>query len=408
MPNLCLSPTADENTAPNCKGPQTNVQREERGWSCPYCSIFTQQSDRRNDHLKQITKLINRTRMGGHKSLRDGNKFVTTGLLQTKTCEFVEGMLINLFDDCTAGGRPGKFALMVCGSLGRREATLFSDIDCFLIIEDEDTRDFYYNAAVKMSTALTTLGGDFTGFKFCRGGLNPYYVLGTADQIIDQITRLDDTHMNGVYKARFIYGSQRVADDWFNKVQNRELGQSDRKLALAELANCLRKKNIDWVDEGWKPATPQDALLDIKLQLYRPVQIVVEALGQYYGIESDDNNTRKTVLGLIDNKKMSVEVGNLIFNMMEDIGKLRAYSHVRAGKEFEIIKQRSLTTMDRTPDGQRDLFEELEVATRTTTEMVRANIERINRFWNLVEAFYREKTKKHSLTHANPFKTKRP
>ena len=61
------------------------------------------------------------------------------------------------------------FALCMAGSGGRIEACPYSDIDAFILGRPQGGRETFIDASKRVSSILTTMGGQGVGFQFCSG-----------------------------------------------------------------------------------------------------------------------------------------------------------------------------------------------------------------------------------------------
>jgi hypothetical protein len=415
----CVSPPEYKKSgeSPNCHGPQIGAPESTMKWACPFCQairygVETLQA-RNNRRLEEIRDLLARCRPASGSF--DSSRVLTGAGLQRALCDLVEGLLVDLFNDSKSGQAPGHFAFLVCGSLGRREAAAFSDIDALLVLQNDDpeTVKYYKLAAAQMNSRLMFAGGAMTGFRFCPGGLTPMNLLGTSEAIFEYIdARPDDSHLHNALQSRFIFGTKAIAEDFFDKVHLRRQaqGKANPDLAIRNLREILAKKNVSWMDDeqnGWAPPARDPVAVQVKVQFYRPVSMVVEELRRFYGLEP--GGTRDMVIQLIKTGHMSVEVGNFLFNILDDLARVRTVAHAGAGSEFEMIKLRAVKPSDHFPSaGLKEDIDRHPVADRQTVGQVLALVERVNRFWRMVETFVSEKAKRFAVSRTNPFKSKRP
>jgi signal-transduction protein with cAMP-binding, CBS, and nucleotidyltransferase domain len=421
----CVAPDGVKKTseAPACAGPQVGAPNSQLKWSCPFCTAvrdgvvrLDQKNAKRQEAVAELSKM---SRSFGVK-YSDESTHITGAKLQRQICDLIEGTLVDLFNDCLTGVPPARHAMMVCGSLARREASAFSDIDAVLVLEDDDPGVIrYYTSVVsQMKLRLTFAGGYRTGFAFCPGGLHPLNLLGTPDRIFEYIDNNPaDTHLRGAYHTRFIFGAKELGDDYVRLCAARAEGgrKASPKEALKLLQGIVNKKGTYWMEdeqEGWMPPPRDPVAVQVKCQFYRPVTMVIEALAIFYG--APGSSSRERVIALIESGHMSVEVGNFLFNIMDDTAKIRTAAHVKAGKEFEGVKLRATKATDFAGHGTANYrytkadLDEMEVADRASIGIALALVERINRFWKMTETFVSEKSKRFAISRENPFKTKRP
>jgi hypothetical protein len=416
----CIAPDSVRQMAeaPQCAGPQVGGPVERRQWSCPYCSRVrggvVSLSARNTQRVKQVAELSRLARVHGV-TAKDQGVGLTGARLQREICDLVEGTLVDVFNDCLNGKAPTAYAFMVCGSLARREASAFSDIDALLVLPNDDpaTLDFYRLAMKQMGDRLYNADGYITGFRFCPGGLSPDILMGTPDRIFDLIDKDGGAHLRGAYSPRFAFGAKPLAQDYIERCKDRVggTGKADTRTALRLLESYLAKKRTYWMDdeqEGWMPPPRDPVAVQVKCQFYRPVTMVVEALAMYYG--APGSSSRERVISLIKAEHMSVEVGNFIFNILDDMAKIRTEAHVKAGREFEGVRLRATRQLDMKPQwkGVLEDLKEVPMADRASAAIALALTERMGRFWTMTDKFVREKSKKIALSRDNPFKSTRP
>jgi hypothetical protein len=421
----CVAPEGVKRSseAPACAGPQVGVDTYRLKWSCPFCTAVREgvvRLDQKNlARQQQVADLAEMSRTNGV-GYRDESTHVTGARLQRQICDLIEGTLVDLFNDCLTGAPPAHHAMMVCGSLARREASAFSDIDAVLVLSSDEPEviRYYTDVVSQMKLRLTFAGGYHTGFAFCPGGLHPLNLLGTPDRIFEYIDNNSaDTHLRGAYRTRFIFGAKPLGEEYVDRCAVREEGgrRASPRDGLRLLQDIVHKKQTYWMEdeqEGWKPPPRDPVAVQIKAQFYRPVTMVIEALAIYYG--APGSSSRERVLSLIKAGHMSVEVGNFLFNIMDDTAKVRTTAHVKAGKEFEGVKLRATRASDFAGPGtanyryRKEDFDGMQAADRGSVAIALALVERINRFWTMTEKFVDEKGKRFALRRENPFKTKRP
>jgi hypothetical protein len=117
-----------------------------------------------------------------------------------------------------------------------------------------------------------------------------------------------------------------------------------------------------------------DEAVNIKEQLYRPVQLLLRDLSAYFGIQATDG--RMQVLELTKSNAMSASVANFVVNILEDVGKLRVQNHLRANKEndFLVLDKKNARTGD-------------VVANLKDLQQVSACLDRLGRLKTLTERF---------------------
>jgi signal-transduction protein with cAMP-binding, CBS, and nucleotidyltransferase domain len=310
---------------------------------------------------------------------------ITAGKLQREWTKRVEHIYATMYERALRKTFPPAFALCLCGSLARREACPFSDIDSFLLVEkrrDADT-EYFRRVGKEVRDCLLEMGGAVSGFQLCRGGLHPINIIETPEDLLNQLTDVEisdpGSHLLGIRDSpSFMYGKPKL----FQKFQ--DLVSAAKSQDLGGKRNTALKNLQRLVKPGGAFVLPniKDEAVNIKEQLYRPVQLLLRDLSAYFGLQATDGRTQ--VLELTKQNAMSASIANYIVNILEDVGKLRVQNHLRAKKENDFL------VLD-----QKNAHEGDVVATVKDLQQVTACLERLGRLKRLTEKFIDEYASQH-------------
>jgi hypothetical protein len=240
--------------------------------------------------------------------------------------------------------RPPQVALVMCGSIQRKEACPYSDIDCFALVGKTEYVDVVKLAASDVQNQFEVAGTYwecegcriYDGFHFCHGGLSPEQMCATPEGMIDFIDQEAEAngHLLDALGGTFFYGRRSLYDEFAQraKLYRQDMGgKSSRQKALDALKKYLDPENKD------KPyrAKEHAEFTVIKDRLYRPAQQVIKCVAQYYGIS--DVETRNQLQQLKSMGKLSAQVFNFLEAYLNDVAKLRIANHLNWGREYEII-----------------------------------------------------------------------
>lgn len=237
--------------------------------------------------------------------------------------------------------RPPPLALVMCGSIQRKEACPYSDIDCFALVGRNEGVEAVKLAAADVQNQLEIVGTYwesegcriYDGFHFCHGGLSPEKMCATPEGMIDFIDRESEAnaHLLDALGGTFFYGKRSLFAERARSYRD-DLGKkSVRKEALESLRKYLEPENKD------KPYREREnaEFTVIKDRLYRPAQQVIKCVARYFGIS--DVETRTQVHKLKAAGKLSPQVFDFLEANLNGVAKLRIANHIKWGREYEIV-----------------------------------------------------------------------
>ena len=355
-----------------CKGLSSNPD----AYRCGYCKgKYDQIHAKAKSGAVKFTPKVQARRLSV--SMMSDLPGTTAGKLQREWTKRVEHIYATMYERALRKTFPPAFALCLCGSLARREACPYSDIDSFLLVEkrtDKDT-EYFRRVGKEVKQCLLEMGGAVNGFLLCRGGLDPINIIETPEDLLNAITDIEihdsGSHLLGIRdSASFMLGKPKL----FQRFQ--DLITAAKSQDMAGKKNTAIKNLQRLVKSGGAFVLPTlgDEAINIKEQLYRPVQLLLRDLSAYFGIQATDG--RMQVLELTKNNAMSASVANFIVNILEDVGKLRVQNHLRANKEndFLVLDKKNAHTGD-------------VVATLKDIQQVSACLDRLGRLKTLTERF---------------------
>ncbi|MBC8145941.1 MAG: hypothetical protein H7X80_10175, partial [bacterium] len=311
-------------------------------------------------------------------------------------------------------GAQTDFAFLMCGSIARGESSTYSDIDAVMVLDDGASRNRYENVMIKMDELIFRSGLKDTGFRFCQGGLSPLdsinnpALLGTSDYIIqminDQLATGGDgaVHLLGALHTKLIFGDRGLALRYQTACKQRIDMNTARTKAQAtrEIGEfAQRMKN-----GAWKVPTGNEFFIEVKNQLYRPAHMIVHSLAQYYGIKAVSG--REQIRALQEHQHMSLEVGNMLGQLLDVAGQLRMELQLGVGKEHEALKLRPANNTD--PQNDVNDLATQPVATQSQRQKVRDVLPTLRILCGLAEAFAASKRKRGLVARENPFMSDRP
>ena len=388
-----------QTVVPSCNGPLLMLSESNRKAEvfCPTCKRI------RKDHFegqqRQIRRNADRDAFVKDLSQKEG---LTGTSLQKQVTARTEQVIVELFDECAKGRRPADFALMACGSMARREMVAYSDIDAVLVLSNNDSRTMdYFRAVVEtMNTRLLIAGGGDSGFRFCPGGLSPMEFCDTIDPLIERATDPNNgDHVRGALFTRMIYGNE-IWGKTYSKACEKALGLGGRhqKLALQNLRQNLERRNTDW-----KLPAKGALYVDIKSQLYRPVHMIVNEIALYYGVSG--GGTREQILDLQQKGKVSLQMVNILMQVLEDYAKVGTAHQISRGREEHYVRLRDV----RQSDGREaEVFKEIPLAPAFQIKAIEEMTKRVALLWTMTEYFVQEKSKRSFSKKHNPFASKTP
>ena len=236
-----------------------------------------------------------------------------------------------------------EHAVVVTGSLGRRQATPYSDLEFFIVVSNDKLLAPYHLLIDKMwdlSEKITEITKSYTPDVYFRKGSS--FNVMTADGemlpydrprdltaapvgiLFDQIVR------NMIEGGRRISGNGLLYDDLCKHTSQ----FTNRKLALAEYKDWIgyARKDFETAFAGGKRPTGP---IDLKGMILRPLLYTTFCLGRYYSVPG--NGDLAHILLLQSKGKISYPVGHLMKKTLDDAQLIRLKLHTQHGGEFDEV-----------------------------------------------------------------------
>lgn len=327
---LCEAP-GDKFDA-NCEGPDAADGR-------PKCRVCA--------HRGQLS-----ARRGSVANLRAlGN---TGQQLQQAWTDRVETIVENLWNDAVLqAGAPGvNYAFCFAGSLARNEASPYSDLDSFIIVEDDSPAVVQRFIAVceVIKEIFSGAEGNW-GLRFCNI-MSPF-----GDSTNPKAPKLIRTPVNmahlmelppaqieghitaGLQEYKFGFGDHQLFQD-FKTEMDTVLGANCWKRNSRPVLARGKRVGLEVIQDvvrnpKFQPPNKTDATFHVKEQFYRPPQFIAKGLAWYYGI--DRVSTSDQLAGLVQAGHMSNTVANNFRVVMDVMAKLRFKLHLDREGEKDFV-----------------------------------------------------------------------
>ncbi|MDI1243585.1 MAG: DUF294 nucleotidyltransferase-like domain-containing protein [bacterium] len=236
-----------------------------------------------------------------------------------------------------------EHAVVVTGSLGRRQATPYSDLEFFIVVSDDKLLAPYHILIDKMwdlSKQITEITNSYTPDVYFRKGSS--FNVMTADGemlpydsgrdlqgapvgiLFDQIVR------NMIEGGRCITGNGQLYSDLCEHARY----FTPRKLALAEYKEWVGYARKDFANAFAGGARPTGSI-DLKGMILRPVLYTTYCLGRYYRVPG--NGDIGHILLLQSKGKISSPVSHLMKKTLDDAQLIRLQLHARHRGEFDEV-----------------------------------------------------------------------
>ncbi|MDL2356775.1 MAG: DUF294 nucleotidyltransferase-like domain-containing protein [Pseudomonadota bacterium] len=253
-----------------------------------------------------------------------------------------------------AGGVPladSPWAFCVSGSGARQEACPYSDLDCFVLLDDASPSRvaIFRDGALRMRTMLFAMGEDGAvdtlGVRFCHGGLNPIGLgvasspplIGTPATIASFIENatVADHIRQGLSESRLICGHKALHDTYLAETEAIR-GKSLSAPWARPMLPGRKKLGLKLIQDAASKTIPDmSGALDIKTDIYRLPQFLLGGLAAYYG-EAETNSFR-IVTALERRGKLGRSSVTAFNRVLEAVARLRTTAHLGMHREADMI-----------------------------------------------------------------------
>lgn len=388
---------------PKCLGPDGPPAKR-----CVACMHKAFVGARRNS----LTELSRSNSIGGLALVGRWTENIDT-LLQGFHDEFLQGV----------GKKPPcGYALILCGSASRNEASPYSDLDCAMLIEtdDEGTVNYFWEMCRFIGEQIEGLGektGASKGLRYCDGGCNPLGLKGgkipdkrrppraaknNFDAFISQVDfgvelirtpvgmallqeNKDDHIRESLLETRLCFGSAKLHDAYRQEVATLQ-GKRQPEFSVRPLLRKRKREALTFLNEVHsKFAVPSKTADTWKLKehFYRPAQFIAKALAYWYGV--DKVATADQVRELVAQSRLTQQNADLILWVLDAVSKVRVVSQLEAQSEADEVWTHHAKA--KTPlDNKRQL-------TADETQRLTLAIDKLVILHQLADEFVRQKTK---------------
>lgn len=292
--------------------------------------------------------------------------------LQTLMTEGYRKVLEGLINDSIAHlgrGAPPRFAFAGLGSMARRELSPYSDLEFICLLETASPNNLNYFRALNELLALKVINMGETAFKFIRfegeersltpsgfhldrAGLSPLGVQG-SQELIGRPSDLaafllhgERIFINGMSMVCHITGDSRLTEAYQQEVRkvfnppkpsffSTLFGSGDQRKSRKRRAVELMENYIGDFQPQLNQVKIDDGTFEVKIELYRPLHGVVNALALYHGLSSQntfDQINELQRMDLIDSKG-----GEQLTRALRRIVSIRFKTHLFYENEREAL-----------------------------------------------------------------------
>ena len=236
-----------------------------------------------------------------------------------------------------------EHAVVVTGSLGRRQATPYSDLEFFIVVSNDNLLAPYHKLVDKMwdlSKQITEITTSYTPDVYFRKG-SSFNVLTSDGEMLpydserdlnaapvgilfDQIVR------NMIEGGRRISGNGQLYSDLCEHTSH----FTQRKLAMAEYKEWIGYARKDFENAFAGGARPRGPI-DLKGMVLRPLLYTTFCLGRYYRVPG--NGDLGHIHKLQSKGKISPQVCHLMKKTLDDAQLIRLQLHTRHKREFDEV-----------------------------------------------------------------------
>lgn len=251
---------------------------------------------------------------------------------QKQWSKMVEVILVELFADPLAPHKArSKFALCISGSLARREACPYSDIESFILIEDKTRRRYFQDVARRVDAILKLSTEAVRGMGFDTE-VCPMLHVYTPDEWYSELYKKiqgPDGHIKRglLTDFRFVFGDRPLFDVTVSRINSLRENTINRTRSdvidalQSELQVRVLNKTAKKYDDASPYYTSPTGRIHLKYQYYRYFEQVPRYLCEYYQLNVQ--GSRKQVEALGQAGYMSEALKKNILWAQEAISRLR-------------------------------------------------------------------------------------
>lgn len=220
-------------------------------------------------------------------------------------------------------------ALCISGSLAKKQATQYSDLDCFIITQDATVTDILKPAIKDLNDVFYYIFEKTNQLSFDAIGINAAKFFGTPQELVNKITSGAVADQNSFYDS-MLSSKPIFGKPLFDEFQSL-LKKEDNKLAIRAYKQALSFSG------------PQDKnKINLKRDIFRPLDFIMMGLrfefGIQYEVDGSHLETKKLAEILLRRGKIAPEIHLLVTEIFDQAMNLRSDKHNSAKEEDDIIR----------------------------------------------------------------------
>lgn len=244
------------------------------------------------------------------------------------------------------GPPPCGYDLRAMGSFGREEPCPYSDLEWFILIKDENKKNYFEDLAEIIQLQICSLGETVEERFPIFSVLGPEHRSGLHVDSGANPAGINITNLIGEPQEMARKQASNLEDSTFDFMQSASLANDDSTLfksyqteirsSLNEIVenNYVReiraRKIFKSLQQGYKEAweTPPESQkeLDLKKQFIIPLNFLLDAIALYFGIE--ERESCNVIQELINRKRFNEATGNLLETSVNAFYRMRVRLHL--------------------------------------------------------------------------------
>lgn len=287
-----------------------------------------------------------------------------------------------------------EFEICVSGSLAKKQATLYSDLDAFIIVAEKDKDKIQQIKAAMQDLQEVTLKifEKTNQFYLDPAGINPLQFIGTVNDLVQKVTRQDDDgvldpfiHLNAILTAAPAAGQA----DLLNRLKDKILEQPMFKKYKDNLARAVYFYNRV-INEF--PAPKELENFHLKNHIFRPLDMFMTGFRAEYNINYDDGahlEIDRVVKDLKTNGYINQNLADTLSNTFKIAISLRNEQHNIHRGEHDYIDITVSTLDPNTKAKVEKLLDNIEIIRQETQKRVnQLSVDHLYYWWKKASTNY--------------------
>ena len=281
-----------------------------------------------------------------------GQGGITGQNLQEAWTARVGTIVEQLWDECMDSAAPCNYAVALAGSGARREASPYSDLDFFILVEDSKPANvqFFVDVSERMRDVLTSVEGN-SGLRLCNimsplgspGNPKAPQLIRTPHDMADLVEwppdQIEGHISGGLLEHAFLLGTQQLYNDFktdLNVIVAKTCFTFSSRLTITQGKLKGLKVISDLVnDPRFTPPQATDDSYHVKEQFYRPPQFIAKGLSWFYAV--NQVATSYQLNELVQGNHMSTVNAQRFTNVLNEMAKLRFKLHLDSEGEKDFV-----------------------------------------------------------------------